>query len=497
MDNPSQKYFGLVDNPNVRNMLELIAKAEGTTEHGHNTAFGGSRFDSLTDHPRYLKPFKQTDGKTNYTSAAGKYQFLSNTWDEVSGKLGLSDFGGQNQDVGAVYLIDRAGALPEVLNGDYKGAANKLGKVWASLPSSPYPQPKRSAGFIENVVNGFLPTAQAGTLPQGQSMLPQTTEKLSGANMNNQTTVTSPERISVNVNNSTMLPNTMAALLGRYPGLINPGGEFRSQDAAAVAPEAIKSLQDVREVKARMLPIAMGALMSGNRGANQFGQAMINPAMSSLENTRMQNGQITPDGQYITDVDSSALMRNLAGLSNNSNGARLPAGEITKTGAEISDFSTFSHLSKVFQPSFSGSTPFEAVGNAENWIGKKFDLGKKEQAEFWMTYQGLINKVRNREFGSALTETERAEFEKAIVRPGMNEDVIRRYIDRQKQLLQSAVERQVLMFKGSGYDTRGIEMGLNSVSNPPQITNTPNTSAPPKPGGKNLSDEELDKLYGG
>jgi len=158
--------------PNVRHFLDVVIPgAEGTTQHGYYTAFGGGRLDDITDHPRYLKPFKQTDGKTNYTSAAGKYQFLSNTWDETAKALGLSDFGPESQDLGALYLLHQRGVLPDLQKGDFKTAVNKTGSVWASLPSSTYPQPKQSQGFIDSLVSKMIPAAQAGTLPPnvGQS----------------------------------------------------------------------------------------------------------------------------------------------------------------------------------------------------------------------------------------------------------------------------------------------------------------------------------------
>jgi muramidase (phage lysozyme) len=41
-------------------------------------------------------------------------------------------------------LIQRSGAMDSVQKGDYQTAINKLGGVWASLPSSKYNQPKKS-----------------------------------------------------------------------------------------------------------------------------------------------------------------------------------------------------------------------------------------------------------------------------------------------------------------------------------------------------------------
>lgn len=136
-------YEKLLNAPNVQKMLNLIASAEGV-KHGYNTLFGNERLDDLSQHPNVKKEFTQTDGKKNATTAAGRYQFLKDTWDGVAKQLGLKDFSPKNQDIAAVALLAQNGALPSVLKGDFKTAVQKSGSTWASLPSSPYAQPKRS-----------------------------------------------------------------------------------------------------------------------------------------------------------------------------------------------------------------------------------------------------------------------------------------------------------------------------------------------------------------
>jgi len=151
MDNTNPAVANLlpvIDNPNVRSFLDMISSAEGTTKHGYNTLFGGGRVDSLTDHPRILFDFTETTGKPNKTSAAGRYQFLSNTWDEQAKKLGLPDFSERSQDLAAVNLLRERGVLPDVLEGNWGSAVKKSGPIWASLPSSPYPQPRQSEAFV-------------------------------------------------------------------------------------------------------------------------------------------------------------------------------------------------------------------------------------------------------------------------------------------------------------------------------------------------------------
>lgn len=136
------------NDPNVLKFLNLIARAEGTEKYGYNTAFGGDYFGDLSQHPNIKKNFKQTDGKVNSSGASGRYQFLNSTWNGLSKKYGFEDFGAVNQDLGAIALITENGALKDVQSGNYKKAIDKLGNIWASFPSSPYKQHKRSYEYL-------------------------------------------------------------------------------------------------------------------------------------------------------------------------------------------------------------------------------------------------------------------------------------------------------------------------------------------------------------
>lgn len=122
---------------NVQAFLRLIRTGEGTlSNNGYRTMFGGRLFDSYADHPRV------TVKASGYTStAAGAYQFLSKTWDEMADKYDLPDFSPHSQDIAALGLIKRRGALVDVIEGRLRTAINKCNKEWASLPGSPYGQP--------------------------------------------------------------------------------------------------------------------------------------------------------------------------------------------------------------------------------------------------------------------------------------------------------------------------------------------------------------------
>lgn len=162
-----------LNNPNVRKLLDVIANAEGV-RHGYNTIFGNERFGNLSAHPNVRKSFKQTDGKTNFTTAAGRYQFLKGTWDGLSRQYGLKDFSPQSQDIGAIGLIMQKGALNDVLKGNYSSAIQKLGGTWASLPSSPYAQPRKSWDQIGKMLGSGI------SAPQPQRPQAVSWEEISG-----------------------------------------------------------------------------------------------------------------------------------------------------------------------------------------------------------------------------------------------------------------------------------------------------------------------------
>lgn len=141
MNEQAQLNLELLKNPNVRRYLDFIGQAEGAD---YGTLFGGKMIEDFSRHPNIRAKFKETTGKENVTTAAGKYQFLGKTWTGLEGKLGLKDFSPTSQDVAAVELLRESGALGDVISGNFGQAIQKTGKVWASLPSSPYNQNKRS-----------------------------------------------------------------------------------------------------------------------------------------------------------------------------------------------------------------------------------------------------------------------------------------------------------------------------------------------------------------
>jgi len=152
---------------NVGKFLDFLGAAEGA---GYNTIVGGGSFTSYDKHPGIVG-LRTKEGPS---TAAGKYQITKTTYDDVAPKLGITDFSPASQDKIALELIRRNGALSDVQSGNFEAAINKLGGTWASLPSSPYSQPKKSMEWVTSYFKGNLRPPEAQPLPplQNQTTAP-------------------------------------------------------------------------------------------------------------------------------------------------------------------------------------------------------------------------------------------------------------------------------------------------------------------------------------
>lgn len=150
-------FYGIIpvsynmENANLQAFLAMIRYAEGTSgANGYRTLFGGGLFTSFDDHPREAVTAR-LGGSSITSTAAGAYQILERTWDDVRRVLSLPDFSPASQDRAAAFLIRRRGALADVYAGRFEEAVKKCNREWASLPGSPYGQPVKSLTDVRRV----------------------------------------------------------------------------------------------------------------------------------------------------------------------------------------------------------------------------------------------------------------------------------------------------------------------------------------------------------
>jgi muramidase (phage lysozyme) len=139
---------------NIESYLNGISKAEGAD---YDTIVGGSKFNDYSKHPGKVG----VTTKEGPSTAAGKYQITKTTYNYYAPKLGITDFSPESQDKIARAIIKDKNAEEDIKKGDFETAHNKLGSVWASLPSSTYSQPKKSTKWVQENIK---PITQADML---------------------------------------------------------------------------------------------------------------------------------------------------------------------------------------------------------------------------------------------------------------------------------------------------------------------------------------------
>lgn len=145
--------FTAIEDRNVAAFLETLKFAEGTLGRSqeYDVLFGYNADPSrvFTDFSRHPRVYD----RAHDTTAAGAYQINWPTYLDVAPDLGITDFSPASQDLIAIELIRRAGALDDVRAGNFEAAVAKLGGRWASLPSSRAGQPVRS---LDSLLSAFL-----------------------------------------------------------------------------------------------------------------------------------------------------------------------------------------------------------------------------------------------------------------------------------------------------------------------------------------------------
>lgn len=131
---------------------------------------------------------------------------------------------------------------------------------------------------------------------------------------------------------------------------------------------------------------------------------------------------------------------------------------------KLSDISATAEQSKTLLSGFKneyGGFKFSAVGDAVASYKQRFgdDTG---MGDWWNQYQAKKNVQRNKLFGGALTDTERKEWEKADINPGMTPEQIRKNLTRRAGLEQRAAAKLTKAYKSGSYNKSQIEAATGS-----------------------------------
>jgi len=269
--------------------------------------------------------------------------------------------------------------------------------------------------------------------------------------------------------------------------------EIAAQLHTAVENRKLREYQITADVQSRREKLAQDLAIAAQRGedANKIEQMRIDAKRDITEMVvsgrkdlaGMMASNRQPPAPTITEIEDpndptkgikiDARTRQVIGRSPPKTAAErsLPKGAIdslAEAGAAANDFS---RLTTGFQDSFGGKT-VGIVGDAQNLAGRNVaGSSYGPQAQWWQDYQNNKNVMRHKLFGSALTVTEKAEFEKSQINPGMTPQQITTNLARQKAAADTAARKLAGAYTKGNYGRDQVEAALgvplDSIAPPP------------------------------
>lgn len=260
------------------------------------------------------------------------------------------------------------------------------------------------------------------------------------------------------------------------------------------AQELIMRLEDSRLAREERAALQRELTQMQMDGRKELAQLTASIAAANRQPPAPTLATVMRDGKpVVIDARTDRVIGDAPpkGSGEGPNGKSLPPNVITKIAETSNTYDEFSGLLDGFKDTYGGYKVRAAGDIANAW--KRNVGGDDGQADWWQRYQMQQNEVRNRLFGSALTATEKAEFDKAMINPGMTPESIKTNLGRQLETMKKAEAKIYKAYLSGGFsrdqlnELTGGRHGQADVSSAPAAP-AADPGAPP-PGAVRIKKE--------
>lgn len=204
--------------------------------------------------------------------------------------------------------------------------------------------------------------------------------------------------------------------------------------------------------------------------ASEATQRFLHNTPSATAILNSQQGKIPPG--YRVSADGSSLEKIPGGPADM--GKALPSPAVKELGGAGAAVENTQRLQNTFKDDFGGKV---ILGDMSNTMGRIFG-DSTGQAQWWQDMEQQQNQTRHELFGSALTKTELAAWEKTAVTPNMDAKQIRENLQRRSDIEARAASKVARAYQAAGYNKDQIRELLGTAA---QYLENP---APPAGAGK-------------
>jgi hypothetical protein len=217
--------------------------------------------------------------------------------------------------------------------------------------------------------------------------------------------------------------------------------------------------------------LAIGMLASGDAaGAGVLANLVNQQAQRDFQGQSLDLQRQAANKPVLTEIYDEQTGQPKKVLMHPGTGAHQPVGgakvdkprqmSVTDVGKLQEEGGKFSNLTG-FATTFKDDYAQAVTGNLRNAAARNLPEfmtapDAREAATWWQGYDRFKNVVRNDLFGSALTATEQAAFEKADVNPTMAPSLIRENLKKQKEIAEAGLKKKAAALISEGYRPESI-----------------------------------------
>ena len=166
---------------------------------------------------------------------------------------------------------------------------------------------------------------------------------------------------------------------------------------------------------------------------------------------RVENGQFIPD-PHGYNVTLGVMPDKSVAYAYEAAPKPIPDSALKRLDTGIGTLSQVDNITSTFKPEYAGYGS-KILGDAAIEYKKRFgEGGARGMVQFWQSYQDWVNSVRRQLFGTALTQSEKGEFMKAMINTSMDPSLISENLSRQKSIIKQAMARQAKSYASKRFD---------------------------------------------